>query len=245
MNLWRLAGGLFLVGAVALGVTAYGQQPGDKDKPVWKGFDNDKPFWQEMTTETNQTMTVQGQQVKQDQKQTFWVMWTVKEKGTNTWKVEYKIVGVKMNIQIGGNNISYDSTDLKNPPPNNPLTDFFKALVGSDFTLTVTNDPKTGLTVSDIDQSKLDAFVNKLSAANEQLKPLLKSILDKEAIKQMSNPTFAAFPKSDADWTKGSWEYKVLLSMGPIGSYNTTYTYTKGKDSNKIDVKAKITVATK
>src|SRR5436309_319249 len=75
MNVWRWAGALVMVGAAIVGVTAYGQQPADK--PVFKGFDEvNKSFWQEMTTETNQTMTVQGQQVKQDQKQTFWVKWT-------------------------------------------------------------------------------------------------------------------------------------------------------------------------
>jgi hypothetical protein len=142
-----------------------------------------------------------------------------------------------MDIQIGGNNISYDSMDLKNPPPANPLTDFFKALVGAKFTFTVVNDPKEGIKVTDIDQGELQKFVDKLSSANEQLKPLLTSILNKDALKQMSNPTFAAFPATEEEWKKGSWTHEVTLNMGPIGSYKTQYTYKKdAKDSNKIDV---------
>jgi hypothetical protein len=227
---------MMFAGAVALAMTAYGDQAGDR--PVWKGFDElNKPFWQEMKTDTTQTMKVQGMEVVQKQSQTFYVKWTPKSKDNNTWKVEYEIVGVKMDIEIGGNKISFDSTDVKNPPPANPLTDFFKALVGSKFTFTVTNDPKTGLQVTDIDDGDLQKFVGKLSAANEQLKPLLQSILNKDALKQMSNPTFAAYPRTEEEFKKGSWNYDVDLNMGPIGKYNTHYTYSiNPKDKSKIDV---------
>src|SRR5206468_1623440 len=156
-------------------------------RPVWKGFEGDKPFWQEMTTETTQTMKVQGMEVVQKQNQTFIVQWTPKGKADKGGqKVEYKIVAVKMDIQIGGNNIAYNSM-AKEQPPQNPLTDFFKTLVGSSFTLTIATDDKEGTHVTEVEG--LDEFVKKLSQANDQLKPLLQKILDKEAIKQMSNPT--------------------------------------------------------
>jgi len=243
MKVCRWVGALVLVGAAVLGVTAYGQQTGG-DRPIFKGFDGDKPFWQELNTVTTQTMKVQGQEVVQKQSQTFLVKWTVKgkDKDKNTWTVEYEIVGVKMDIQIGGNNITYNST--LEGQPSNPLTDFFKALVGSKFTLTVVNDKDKGLQVTDVDQKDLENFVNKLSAANDQLKPLLKSILTKDAIIQMSNPTFAAFP-SEKQFTdgKGKWTLAVDLKMGPIGSYDTKYTY-EAKDvkdkglSGKVEVSA-------
>src|SRR5437762_1125023 len=107
MNRWRWLGGLALVAGVALSVTANGQQA--SKRPVWKGFEGDKPFWQEMTTETTQTMKVQGMAVVQKQNQTFIVQWTPKGKADKGGqKVEYKIVAVKMDIQIGGNNIAYN-----------------------------------------------------------------------------------------------------------------------------------------
>lgn len=236
MTVCRWLGAFTLVCAAAFGVTAYGGQ--GTEKPTWKAFDDlNKPFWQEMKTETTQAMKVQGMEVTQNQKQTFYVKWTPKEKKDKTWTVDYEIVGVKMDIQIGGNSITYDST-AKEPPPANPLTDFFKALVNSKFVLTVVED-KDGVKVSDV--AGLDAFVQKLSSANAQLAPLLKSILDKNALMQMTNPTFAAFPRTDAEFTKGEWTYPVVLNMGPIGSYDTTYTYTidkKGK--NKVDVTAQM-----
>jgi len=243
MKVWRWLGAAVFAGAVCLGITAAAEQAGDR--PKWQAFDkfDDKgagvPFWQEMKTDTTQTMKVQGMEVVQKQSQTFFVQWTPKTKKDkdNCWKVEYEIVGVKMDIQIGGNNIAYDSTDVKNPAPQNPLTDFFKALVGSKFTFTVCEDSKEGIKVTDIDDAERAKFVNKLAAANEQLKPLLESILNKEALKQMSNPTFAAFPRTDEEFKKGSWNYDVTLNMGPIGSYKTQYTYTiNPKDKNKIDV---------
>jgi hypothetical protein len=236
MKVWRWTGALFCVAAAAFSVTAYGGQGTDNKPPVFKGFESDKPFYQELTTNTTQTMKVQGQEVVQKQSQTFLVKWTVKTKAADKWTVDYEIAGVKMNIQIGGNSIDYSST--AEAPPNNPLTDFFKALVGSKFTLTVVNDKDKGVQVTDVDTKDLDAFVNKLAAANEQLKPLLKQILTKDAIIQMSNPTFAAFP-SEKQFTdgKGKWKLPVDLKMGPIGSYDTTYTY-ELKDKTKVEVSA-------
>jgi Family of unknown function (DUF6263) len=232
MKLWRWVGALMLVGAAAVGVSANNDQEGEK--PTWKAFDElNKPFWQEMKTDTSQTMKVQGMEVVQKQSQTFFVKWTPKSKEKDCWKVEYEIVGVKMDIQIGGNNIAYDSTASKEQTPQNPLTDFFKALVGSKFTFTVCSDPKEGIRVTDVEG--LPQFVNKLAAANEQLKPLLEQILNKDALKQMSNPTFAAFPTAE-EFKKGTWDYDVTLNMGPIGSYKTKYTYTLAKDGKKIDV---------
>jgi Family of unknown function (DUF6263) len=233
MNVWRCAGAFVFVCAVALGVTAYVQA--GEEKLVWKAFDSDKPFWQEMTTKTKQTMKVQNMEVVQDQTQTFWIKWTPKAKDKDgNWVVEQEIVGVKMNIKIGGNEIAFDSKDTN--PPNNPLTDFFKALVGSKFTLTIS--PKD-LKVTNVEG--LDKFVDKLATANDQLKPLLKSILSKEALIQMSEPTFAAFPK-DGVMKKDGWKYDVALNMGPIGTYNTSYTYKPNtSDKTKIDVTATMT----
>ena len=240
MRAWRWMGSIVLVFAAAFGVTAFAQQGAEK-APIWTAFDNEKPFWQEMTTDTKQSMKVQGMTVEQNQKQTFFVKWTPKKvdpKTPNKWEVDYEITGVKMDITIGGNPISYDSAN-KDKTAQNPLTDFFGALVGSKFKLTVTRDEKDGMKVTEVDG--LTAFVDKLTAANDQLKPLLKSILTPEAVKQMSNPTFAAFPPSEKEWEKKEWVYPVTLNMGPIGSYETTYTYkVNEKDKSKIDILGKM-----
>jgi len=240
MKRWRWVGGLVLVSAVALGMTANGGQ--GTARPEWKGFADNKPFWQEMTTETTQTMKVQGQEVVQKQTQTFIVKWTPIKANGKGWDAEYEIVAVKMDIQIGGNNIQYNS-QAKDAPPQNPLTDFFKTLVGSKFKLTI-GEEKGALRVTAVDKGDLDKFVDKLANANEQLKPLLKNILSAEAIKDMSNPTFDAFPKSDEEFKKGEWTSNIKLNMGPIGAYDTTYKYTMDKGSkDKINVEATMTYA--
>jgi hypothetical protein len=231
MIAWRWLGGLTMVVATAWGVTAYGEQAGEK--PVMKAFDG-PAFFQEMKTETTQTMKVQGMEVIQTQKQIFYVKWDNFKKDGSNWKVDYVITGVKMDIQIGGNQIAYDSTS-PNPAPQNPLSDFFKALVGSKFTFTV--DGKDSPKVTGVEG--LDEFVRKLSNANPALQPLLQKILDKDALIQMTNPTFAAFPKTEEEFKKGTWTYPFVLNMGPIGTYDTTYTYTKdSKVPTKIDVSA-------
>src|SRR5205807_345334 len=74
------------------------------------------------------------------QTQTFYFSWTPVEQKEKDWIVKQKIEGVKMEIQIGGNTISYDSS---NPgTANNPLSEFFKALKDSEFTLTIGPDMK-------------------------------------------------------------------------------------------------------
>src|SRR5262249_34162944 len=158
------------------------------DAPVdlkWK-FKKDETFYQEMKTETKQTMKVMGMDISQNQSQTFWFSWTPKEEKDGNWVIKQKIDGVQMEIEISGNKITYDSR--KDTGTGSTLAEFFKALVGSEFTLTVDKDMK----VSKIEGR--DEFVKKLIATNQQMEPLLKQILGDEALKQMADPAFAVVP---------------------------------------------------
>lgn len=234
---------LMLVGLVLPAASQEKDKEKDKDKTEvksdgkadlkWK-FEKDKAFYQELTTETTQAMKVMGMDVNQKQKQTFYFKWTpLEDKGKEGWVIEQEIIGVKMEIQIGGNTISYDSTNQA--PANNPLADFFKALVGSKFKLTVGPDMK----VTKVEGRK--EFLDKLVAANQQMKPLLESILSEDALKQMADPSFAAIPNKEVKKDE-TWKYNAKLGLGPIGSYDTAYEYKylgKGeKDLDKIGVTA-------
>jgi hypothetical protein len=209
-----------------------------KGEWTWKAFDkNTNPaFYQQLTTETTQKMKVMGMEVTQEQKQTFYIKWTPKEPDVKgNWVVTQKIVGVKMDIDIGGNKISYDSTAPAQP--QNPMTDFFKALLELELTFTIDKDLK----VVKIDGN--EEFIKKLSKTNPQMEPLLKSILSEDALKKMTEPTLFAFPSKREDREKKRWNKVSELSLGPIGSYTTDYLFTlagKDKDSGgeKIDVKA-------
>jgi hypothetical protein len=202
----------------------------------WK-FEKDKPFYQKMVTTTEQTMKVMNNDVKQTQNQTFYFSWTPVKQDGDTWTIKQKIEGVAMKIDIGNQKIEFDSTAPKPAGAgNNPLSDFFTALVGSEFTLT--------LDTKDMKVTKVEgreAFLDKLVKANPQMKPLLEQILSEKALKEMAEPTFAAIPGKEEK--KGdSWSKESSLDMGPIGKYENSYKYTfegpdeKNKDIDKIKV---------
>jgi hypothetical protein len=220
---------LALVALVVLTAPAWSQ---DSDNLKWK-FEKGKTFYQEMTTDTKQEMDVMGMKINQTQKQTFYLSWTpVEQAADGNWTIKQKIEGVKMDIQIGGNSISYDST--KDAAAANPLADFFKALVGTEFKLTI--DPQMKVTKIE----GRDEFIKKLQQANPQMETLLKTILSDDALKQMSDPAFGVVPNKPVK--KGeTWEKKTTLNMGPIGKYDSTYKYTDEgrdeKDKNLVKIK--------
>jgi hypothetical protein len=244
---------LLLAGSLVLPVIA--QDKKDKDKKPdnkttaapaagssaavdlkWKF--TDKPYYQEITTTTDQNMTVMGMKISQKQSQTFFFSWKLKDKSGDKLVVTQTIEGVKMDIQIGNNPINFDSTN-PGPTANTPLNEFFKALIGSTFTLTL-NPKNEKSPVEEIKGRK--EFIEKLKNANAGLEPLLNRILSDEALKQMADPVFAVAPNRPVK--KGDhWDRQLKLDMGPIGTYDTTYTYTyQGKDgaNHKIDQTADV-----
>jgi hypothetical protein len=220
---------LFILAVFA--VPAWAQ---DKTELKWK-FEKGKAIYQELTTDTTQDMKVMGMEVKQKQKQTFFFSWTPDKQDDKNWIIKQKIEGVIMEIEIGGNKISYDS---RAPGAgNNPLADFFKELVGSEFTLTVSPEMKV------LKVEGRQAFIDKLGKANQQMKPLLESILTDESLKQMADPSFASVPPNPVG-KDDTWKSSSKLSLGPIGSYDTTYEYKyAGKDDKNKELD-KITVTT-
>jgi hypothetical protein len=209
---------------------------GDKVELKWK-FEKDKPFYQEMTTKTQQEMKVMGMDVKQTQDQTFYFSWTLKEEDKDKNPVVLqRIEGVKLRIDIAGNPITFDST---NPTTaNNALAEFFKALVGTEFKLTLDKDSMKVLKVEGRDD-----FLKKLTQANQQMEPLLKKILSEEALKQMADPTFGMVPSQQV--AKGeSWTKDSTINLGPIGSYKGTHKYTVEGFDEKNSALARIKVET-
>ena len=183
-----------------------------------------------MTTKTDQNMKILNSEPKQKQDQTFYFSWTPAEQKGDDWIIKQKIEGVSMEIQIGGTTINYDSNNAA-ASANNPLGEFFKALVGSEFTLTLNMKRPEGHQA----RSAGDAFyLKKLSQANPQMSQLLSQILSEQALKEMAEPTFAAIPNKDV--AKGEkWTKENTLDMGPIGKYTNTYTYTFDGTEGKLD----------
>jgi RNA polymerase sigma factor (sigma-70 family) len=193
----------------------------EKDAAVvlkWK-FVKDRPFYQQMTTETTQTMKVMNNDVLQTQKQTFYFSWTPEEQKGNSWILKQKIEGVSMDMDIGNQMFTYDSTVGKEQAAN-PLGEFFKALVGSEFKVT--------LDVMDRKVTRIEGrteLLKKLVTANPQMKPLLEQVLSNKALEAMAETMFAVLPdgpvRPGSTWTRK----RQLLDMGPVGAFQMTSKY--------------------
>jgi hypothetical protein len=181
-------------------------------------FEKGKPFYQEWTTETKQTMKVMGKDITQNQKQTFIFSYRPKDQDKDkNWIVTQKI----------------EDADTGNP---NPPAGFLKALVGSEFELTIS--PK--LTILTI--KGREDFVSRLVKANPQMELLLKQLLSEDAMKQMAETIFAAVPEKPVK-NGDAWEKKSSSNMGPIGGYDTTSKYTyEGKDDKLHKIKVETAV---
>ena len=182
-----------------------------------------KTFYMIMNTKTIEDMIVLGQKVSQAQDVTYYFSFTPLERDKDlNWKIKQRIEGLKMEVEIGGNNIP---------------SDFYKALIGSEFMLTMDKNMKI---------TKIQGggeFLKKLVKENPQAEPLLKIILSDEALKQMSDPAFSVVP--DKSVKKGdSWTKTAVLNVGPIGTFDTNYKYTyEGSEENKLrKIKLNITL---
>jgi hypothetical protein len=223
----RFRFGIAVLVAGLVSLPAFGQEV----ELGWK-FEKGKTFFQTMKTTTNQSMTIMGQDVKQDQDQEFVFSWTVKDVADKAVTLEQKIEAVNMNISIGTNKISYNSRDTA--AGDNPLSSFFKPLVGSAFTVTL--DPTT-MKVTNV--AGREEFVKKLTDANPAMTQLLKVILSEEQLKQMAEPPFLVAPdKGKKVKANDTWERTTKLAMGPIGTYDAKYTFTyQGPEKFTIDGK--------
>lgn len=190
---------------------------GDKFDIRWK-FEKEKKIYQEMVTKTTQAMKVMGMEVNQTQEQTFYFSWELKDedKDKNITLLQ-KIEGVKLQIDIAGNPIKFDSSSPGSA--NTSLAEFFKQLVGTEFKVTLDKDMRV------VKVEGRDEFLKKLGQANQTMEPLLKKVLNEDALKQMADPAFGMVPGRPV--AKGeSWSRDSKLNLGPIGSYKNAYKYT-------------------
>jgi Family of unknown function (DUF6263) len=206
---------------------------------VFKALDKASgQFFTEQYTETEQKMTVMGQEVVQKQKQWFLIRWTPEEKDkSGNYVVTQKIDGVKMEIDIGGNKIAYDSTNQAKQ--KNPMTDFFDQLMKEKLTYHVKSDLSK---VEEIEGRK--KFVDGLKEINPQMQNLLNAILSDKSLQKMAEPTWFAFPKGGNVPTDNKWTGDSDLDLGPIGKYVTKFDFTLLKAEgakDKIGIKSTLT----
>jgi RNA polymerase sigma factor (sigma-70 family) len=146
---------------------------------VTRSFATGLFFYQIMTTKTKERLKVMGNEVVQNQELTFTFSWAPVKQDGDIWIAKQRIEGVKMTIDIGGSKITYDSAAPSTAA--NPLSDFFRPLVGAELTLTIGKNVK----VTKIEGR--EELLKRLVAANPRMKPLLDQVLSEEALKEMAD----------------------------------------------------------
>lgn len=194
-------------------------------------FEKDKPFFQKLTTKVEQTLKVMGgSDIPLKHAQTYYFKWTPVSgpDKDGRWVVKQAIEGVTFEFDVAGQTVKYDSTD-PNPTGStgNPgLGEFFKSLVGLEFTVTF-----KGSQVEKVEGR--DEALKKLAAVNPQLEGVLRKVLTDDALKEMTDPGLGLAPPAEQA-VGGTWKKEGTLNLGPIGTYVRTYEFTyKGKDPVK------------
>jgi hypothetical protein len=205
-------------GGVLLLALASVSAPAPEAKAVYKWqFEKGKTFYQEVTTETRQAMKIMGNNVAQTHKQVFIFSFTPQRREGDGWIVREVIEGVKVEIDIGGSKIAYDSTGQQ--AGDSPLAGFFKALVGTEFTLVLDANTKV------VRIEGVEALAHKLAAANPQAGQALALALSEETFKEMATQTFLSLPGREVN-RGDTWMRQGTLDMGPLGRITLPYEYT-------------------
>jgi hypothetical protein len=230
-----------LAAALVLGLAATAAAQ-DKQTFATK-FEKDKAFYQKVTTKVEQTLKVQGggADVPQKHEQTFFFKWTPVSVEKDKVVAKQTVEGVRFKMDIAGQTIDFDSAEA-NPSGaagNAGLAEFFKSLVGLEFTVTFGK----GGQVEKVDGK--EQALQKFAAVNPQIESILRRVLTDEAFKEMTDPAAGLTPAGEQA-VGGTWDRKSPLNLGPVGSYDRTFTYTyKGKDAEKkeldrVEVKAAV-----
>jgi RNA polymerase sigma factor (sigma-70 family) len=186
-------------------------------------FRKDRPFYQEVTTETWQAMRVLGSAVPQTQKQTFIFRWSPQEQDRDgNWILKQRIESVKLDLEVGANRISFDSS--KAADATSPLAEFYEGLVGAEFTVTLDREQKVRQVAG------ANTLRKKLAAAHAEMAGLLTQVLSDDAVRraaQMSFPALTDDPVQPGD----SWTRKSKVDLFNLGKLDATYKYTyEGKE---------------
>lgn len=200
----------------------------------WK-FEKDKPFYEEITTQTKSTMKVMGTDLSYSMKLTFYWSWLPKEQDAKkNWLIRQRIEAVQMECDMGGIKLEFDS--VKEIASITPLSDFFRALVGSEFMLMIGPDSKVNRVEG------REEFLKRLVTANQPMEPLFRQILDGDAIKQIADATLGVVPNRPVK-TGESWTFESKLNMGAIGTYDSVVKYTYEGQDAKDPARAKISAS--
>jgi hypothetical protein len=193
-------------------------------------------FYQEITTVTRQDVTVQGRKQAQQSRQTCYFKWSSRGRTDGKYVVVQEILGVKLDTDIAGNKVTFDST--ARVLAQNPLSEFFKQLLGTEFTLTIGKDKDGRYIIEDVEGGK--GLPNKPGNVNQALVALLPIAPSGQTAKQTAGFFLGALPPR---WfVRGrTWSRDGTLETYPVGTCKTRQTY---RYAGQADGLARITVDT-
>ena len=219
-------------------VLLVGQPPAQAQKVQklpWKAFDpGSRPFYQILQTKTAQKMKVQDQDIKQNQDQTFYLKWIPgprKERiaGKDHWVVTLQIIGMKCDIDMGGNKIVYDST-LPNQA-GGPLTDFFGAW-------SAPKSPTTSVRFEDRPDRQGGGTAGEAGQGQPANGGLAEDHPQRRRPQANGGTHLGRLPAGGKNSRRRSrGKAPTNWISGPIGSYANKHTYTCGPDPLKIKIR--------
>jgi len=214
-------------GRIALLVLAVLAGPGAAQEAdlKWK-FEKGKTFYQEMVINTDQKLTLMGNDIPIKNKQTIITSWTPeKQDKDKNWVVAEKILAMKMDIEMLGQKISYDSTKNAGPPA---LVDAMKPIIGAEFKATISPEMKT------LKVDGYQEFLDKLGDADPKVKQMMASTFSEDTLKQSSDALFALVPAKPVK--KGeSWMEKSTVPLGALGKLTVERKFTYEGKSGALD----------
>jgi hypothetical protein len=217
--------------------------PGHAQVKLERKFQENEKAAIETTTTLQQTLSINGMDIDTQSEQTVTVQSeTGKRQGDGTLPLMMTIQSMKANINLpGGISANFDS-EAPAAKEENPtlamVTDIFKAMVGSTYTINLDKDGKA-VSVAGVEKS-----LDKARNLNPQAAEALEGQLNTEAIKSRFNEELAKFPAKPVNkgetWTGTDHNN---LGGGQSLTYERTYEYLgtvekDGKTLDKIGVKA-------
>src|SRR5262249_38452546 len=203
-------------------VVAHAAQQPDQDVALQWKFVKDRPFFQEITSATDQRMKVMGSDVRQTQTQTLYNRWTPTRKDGDNWELRQRIEGIKLDIDVGGSKVSYDSTNDKGGNAS-ALAEFYRSLVGTEYKVVLNREYQV---------EKVEGEFPPKKAEDPHAETLMSQLMNESAVRQTAETCFAGLPRHPVR-PGDSWTVKRRMDTGPIGEFVVQFRYTyEGKRGN-------------
>jgi RNA polymerase sigma factor (sigma-70 family) len=182
-----------------------------------------QPFYQTVTTDVAQAMKLRQQDVAQNHAQTFWLRWTPQGEQDGTYRVKQRVIGLKVDVNLAGNQMNYDSR--AKDQAGNPLAELGKAVRDAEFTAHLDSEPRSARYLAVVKVEGQEELLKRLAAGKPQIAPLLQNIFSDEALKQLANPYPDGVLCGRPVRKGASWTGSGKQDLGPLGQYLTTYQY--------------------